>query len=117
MLEPINFFKEQRQSLRVSLYSPLRFQIKSSRKFGSTVSRDISLGGIRFLTDNFVPVGTSMILEVNLGDTPNIVNAIADVVWTQKLPHTDRYQMGLRFSEIGEPYHQEISDYINSRRG
>jgi len=116
MVGPIKIYKEQRQFPRVSLDSPLRFQIKSTHKYGDTICRDISEGGIRFLSEDFVPLGTSIVLEVNLGSLSKIINAVAEVVWTQKLAHSDRYQLGLKFSEIDEPYHQEVSEFVNSRR-
>ncbi|MDP3142968.1 MAG: PilZ domain-containing protein [Candidatus Omnitrophota bacterium] len=116
MLGPIKIYKEQRQFPRVSFDSPLRFQIKSTHKFGSTVCRDISEGGIRFLTEDFVPIGTSIVLEVNLGVLPKVINAVADVVWSQKMAHSDRYQVGLKFCEMDEPYHQDVCEYVKSRR-
>ena len=112
----IKVFKEQRQFTRVPLYSPLRFQIKSSHHFAATLSRDISMGGMRVLSDDFLPLGTSLVLEVTMGDTPRIVNAVAEVVWAQRMPHAERYQLGLRFSELDESYHQEINEYVNSRQ-
>jgi c-di-GMP-binding flagellar brake protein YcgR len=106
---------DQRQFPRVALNAPLRFQVKTTSKFGSTVSRDISEGGIRFLSEDFVPIGTSMVLEVNLGNVPKYINAVADVVWAQKIPHSERYQLGLKFCEIDEPYYQDIREYVRSR--
>lgn len=115
MSELAKIDKEQRQFPRVPLHGPLHFQVKTTSKFGSTVSRDISEGGIRFLSDDFVPVGTSMILEVNLDNSPKYINAVADVVWSQKVPHSERYQLGLRFSEINEAYYQDICEYVRFR--
>ena len=112
MPEPAKIDKEQRQFPRVPLHAPLHFQIKTTSKFGSTVSRDISEGGIRFLSDDFIPVGTSMILEINLGNIPKYINAVAEAVWEQKIPHSERYQLGLRFSELDEVYYQDICEYV-----
>ena len=106
---------EQRRHPRVSLASPLRYQFKNTHRFGSTVGLDISEGGLKFFSEEFMPIGTSMVLEICLGSMLKFINAVADVVWLRKMPHSERYQVGLKFSEIDEPYHQLVRDYIKAR--
>ncbi len=107
---------ERRKFKRTELDVPVRYKFKNSKEFGSTLSRDISEGGVRLSVDKFVPVNTDVVLELGLGKLSNMINAVAKVAWTNFIPFSDRYQLGLEFYEINCQNQKDISDYVNSRR-
>ena len=104
--------KERRSFERKNVYASVRYQSRTSRNYGSTLTRDISEGGLRLSFDRFVPLNTDLILQMNLPTVPEVVSAIGTVVWSHRIPHSDRYQLGIRFQEISEKQRSEVSDWL-----
>jgi len=94
----------KRKFQRVSFRDPVGCQIPGSIPFGETVSEDfggclcfdISKGGMRLRSNEFVPLSTEMVFRVPLGPE-DVVEVAGEVVWTQKYPHAEQYQLGVRF--------------------
>ena len=63
-----------------------------------TLVQDISEGGIRLKINKFVPLGTEMFLQIQLG-TEKFVYCYGKVMWAKQLPHTERYEIGMEFME------------------
>ncbi|MBM3252356.1 MAG: PilZ domain-containing protein [Candidatus Omnitrophica bacterium] len=106
--------KEKRTSERKNIYASVRYQLKSSQAFGATSSCDISEGGLRLNFERFVPNNTEFLLQMNLPAMPKIVNALGKVVWANRIPHSDRYQLGLKFIEIEDREKTGVSDYLKN---
>jgi c-di-GMP-binding flagellar brake protein YcgR len=106
--------KEKRASERKRIYAPVRYQLKSSQVFGAASSCDISEGGLRLNFEKFVPNNTEFLLQMNLPTMPKIINALGKVVWANRLPHSDRYQLGLKFTAIDDQEKTDISDYLKN---
>ena len=104
-------YQEKRQNTRLSVAVPLRYQIRGTQKFGNTLTKNISSGGLGFLADRFIKPQTHLMLDVNLL-TKNI-NSIANVKWAGYLSHSDKYQIGLEFIGIEPGDRNYISDYID----
>lgn len=105
--------KDKRNSERKNVSASVRYQLKSSSEFGSTVACDMSEGGLKLNFNKFVPSNTDFLLELNLPAAPKIINAVGKVMWAQRVPHSDRYQLGISFKEIQDKQRTEISDYLN----
>ncbi len=100
---------ERRKFKRVGVYIPLRYRnsiyiTKSCQKGG--VVRDIGLGGFR-LVNEFLPVESKISVEIYVRETDIPILAEASVVWVQKISSSERYCLGVMFTEI---------DYENLRR-
>jgi len=104
--------EDKRTCERKRVYASVRYQLKSSQNFGSTLSCDISEGGLRLNFDKFVPNDTEFLLHMNLPTMPKIVNALGRVVWSNRIPHSDRYQLGLKFVEIDDKQKEDVSGYL-----
>ena len=104
--------REKRDFKRKNIYASVRYQLKSSQEFGSVLTQDISEGGMRLNFDKFMPYNTDFILQMNLPTIPKVISAVGRVVWAHRLPHSDRYQLGLKFQEIEDKQRLEISDYL-----
>lgn len=105
---------EKRKFYRFPLNTPLHYKIRGAAEFGSSVTKDISVGGLRFVVDKYISPSTYLMLEFNL--LSKIINPIGRVKWLQPLPHSNRYQMGLEFIELEPESKNFLSDYINLRR-
>jgi len=69
-----------------------------SGDFGGCLCYDISKGGMRLRSNDFVPLSTEMVFRVPLGPE-DVVEMAGEVVWTQKYPHAESYQLGVQFLE------------------
>jgi c-di-GMP-binding flagellar brake protein YcgR len=67
----------------------------------TALTKDISLGGARILTDRFFEVGSSLRITLYLSKTKQIIKARADVRWNRMIEE-GLYEMGVEF-EHGIP--------------
>lgn len=109
-------FEERRRYPRFNTHLPVRFQLKKqSSKFGYTSSKDISEGGIRLILNEFLRPKTEILLEtIILG---RVVDPEAVIVWSQRIPHSDDYQIGLEFSRVDTLERQKLKEYIDYKKG
>jgi len=94
MLEPDE--KDRRAFKRIKYQDPIEYNYKESTKFGGCLSYDLSEGGLRINFYDFIPLNAELNLNFKLKNNKNI-SRIGRVVWTEKFPHMDRYQVGLEF--------------------
>ena len=67
----------------------------------NALTKDISLGGARIVTDRFFEIGTSLRMTLYLSKSKQIVKARADVRWNRMVAD-GLYEMGVEF-EHGIP--------------
>ena len=104
-------FKEKRNFARLGLRTPVRYQIRGQSQFDNTISNDISLGGISFTSNNFIPLKTPVMLEVNI--LSKVFKAIGKIAWAQPIPHSYRNVMGLEFVELPHEERAYLKNYLN----
>lgn len=103
---------ERRKYKRLNTRIPVHFKVKATNKFGDTLSCDISGGGLRVMLENFIAPNTDFMLEFTITDLFQIITAVGRVVWTKKMPHCERYQLGLEFKEILARNKDTINQFI-----
>ncbi len=106
--------QEQRRHSRIDFREAVQFRFKDSADEHGCLSHDLGEGGVRLAINDFVPLGTEMILRISL-TTEKIVDDVARVVWIRKLSTADRYELGLEFlddAKAGEPKRQ-IQQWIS----
>jgi hypothetical protein len=109
-----NTIKEKRRFGRINAKFPIRYQIrKGGGFFASGLSDDLSLSGTKLNTDRFFPQGLNLNLELNI--LSKIINPVGKVIWSQPLPRSNRYQMGIEFIEINPQDKNYLCDYMNMR--
>jgi c-di-GMP-binding flagellar brake protein YcgR len=106
---------ERRKYKRLTTHVPVHFRVKTTNKFGNTLSCDISAGGIKVMLENFVAPQTDFMLEFTLADFFQIISAVGRVVWTKKMPHSERYELGIEFKEIPLRNKDSINQLINNK--
>ena len=108
--------EDRRQFRRIKINSPIEYKFLNSQKFRQTVSCDISEGGISFMVDSFVPVGTYLYFHVRLRNRPQPLYGIARIVWSSKEPYSEKYRVGLEFTEVGSISRQDIYTIIEENK-
>ncbi|MDP8259668.1 MAG: PilZ domain-containing protein [Candidatus Gygaella obscura] len=102
--------QNKRNTNRLRMHLPITYKVMSNPKFGKTVTKDISKSGMRMISENFIPPLTELTLQINLFS--KILNPTAKVIWSQRLPYSDRYQVGVKFDQINGPESRYLEDYL-----
>ena len=77
-----------------------------------TVIKDLSSGGIQILTEDSLPLGKNLKIDINL--IHENAHAFAEVVWQYKIPAGERYCVGLKFLDICENSKRKLGEVINT---
>jgi hypothetical protein len=103
--------QEKRHFPRVNLKTPLVYKIRGLPQSDNGICEDISAGGIGFINDVFMAPATLLSLGINV--LSRTLNPTAKVAWSQPLPHSDRYKVGVEFLEFDPVEKRYLSDYID----
>lgn len=81
-----------------------------------SLTRDISMGGVRVMTVAPLDVGARVRLEITLGRSRKRIRAIAEVRWVRELYGREVFDVGLQF--VGLEPHAEFTliDHIFGTR-
>ncbi|MBI4335633.1 MAG: PilZ domain-containing protein [Candidatus Omnitrophica bacterium] len=112
-------FEEKRKTPRFKMSSPVEYRMlrgaPETRK-GSLLS-DISAGGARFITDEFIALTARMVLNVTLPVPERPIAAVSKVAWIRKLDRQDRYEVGNQFLEISKDDKERLASYLGRLSG
>lgn len=107
--------KERRGRPRIPILTPVVYRVLSfrdkvlhhlSEKIGTGASSDLSNNGIRLLTDLQLPVGLTILIEMNLeGETVSLVGLVRQSCLEIRKEYA--YSVGIQFMEPGVE-HQEF---------
>ncbi len=87
---------ERRNFNRIRLAQPVQCRLKDWEEQRGALSCDISEGGMRLNSTSFLPLHTEVLLKIQLSHE-QVVECRSQVVWIQRIPFTERYQVGLEF--------------------
>ena len=108
---------EKRKHPRVNTHVPLKYR-KLRDGAGvpgeSSISRNLSEGGVRYKTAEFVSMACRLILELNIPMFTKPVKAISKVAWIRKTASGDAYEVGNQFLEMSKKNRKLISEYVDS---
>lgn len=106
--------KEKRKESRVGISFPVACNKLRCRDYFYTVCRDLTTEGAKLITNNFIPRGNSVKVNINLID--KAIDLKAKVMWCSKQKHADRYYMGLLFKEIAKKDREHLSNFLTSAK-
>lgn len=78
-----------------------------------SLTKDISEGGIRFKTGEFISLACRLVVEITLPTVHRPIKAISKVAWIRKTSSGDQYELGNQFLEISKEDKAIITDYVN----
>ena len=105
---------EKRRFQRMDSNLPLRYKnIKTATVPMGSLTKDISEGGIRFKTNEFISLACRLVVEVTLPTVQRPIKAISKVAWIRKLSSGEQYELGNQFLEISKEDKGLITDYVN----
>jgi c-di-GMP-binding flagellar brake protein YcgR len=103
-------WQEKRRFSRLKILNPMRYQIRGTNQFDNVMSDNVSLGGIAFLNDSFIPPQTPLAMDIKV--LSHVLNTTGIVKWSQPIPHSDTYRTGVEFSEMDAKDKQHLSELL-----
>jgi hypothetical protein len=98
---------------RINIKGVLRYQVRGSQEYCNTTCKDISVDGVGFVNDKFIPPLTPLNLEINF--LPRTLQPIGKVIWSAPFLRADRYKIGVKFLEFSSEQKQLLFDYITMK--
>ncbi|MCK9604375.1 MAG: PilZ domain-containing protein [Candidatus Omnitrophica bacterium] len=114
-MESILDKENKRRFPRVELHIPLRYQIRGRPDFNNAICEDISVNGVGFTNDRFIPPLSKLTLELNV--LSRSLSPIVTVAWSSPLPHSNKYHLGVEFLELNPVEKRYLGDYVDMQRG
>ncbi|MDD2752860.1 MAG: PilZ domain-containing protein [Candidatus Omnitrophica bacterium] len=106
--------EEKRRFPRIRLKAPLRYQVRGRPEFDNSLTEDISLGGVSFTNDKFIPPATNLMLEISIFS--RLLNPIGKVAWINPVGHSNRYRLGVEFLELDKENTNFLSQFIDFKK-
>ena len=108
-------YPEKRKFSRVESHVPVRYRKLdepwSVMKKG-TITRNISKGGLSFMTGEFISKACRIVMELDIsGSKP--VRAISRVTWIKKSAYGENFNVGNQFLEMSAPDKDVLFSYID----
>ncbi len=114
--EGVKLSLDRRRYPRWQVRCPVRFKVLGERgTYVGSLSRDLSAGGVKIITDRFVRKDSAVKVEVFLENVKRMVEAWAKVIWLEQVPYGgDMFRMGLKFENI-DPKDKEYIHRLSLR--
>jgi c-di-GMP-binding flagellar brake protein YcgR len=82
-----------------------------------SLTKDISMGGIRIMTDAPLAVDSRVNVEITLSKSRKSITAVARVRWVKDLFGKEVYDVGLEFVEIDHDDQLVLIDHVYGKAG
>mgnify|MGYP001570338777 CR=1 FL=1 len=96
---------ERRQFIRLDTRMNISYTIAGTKQLGTSLSRDIGGGGVRFVAEHPLEVGARLEVIVHLPSPDMPIRFVGEVMWTKLVTKADAAgfggtEVGVRFVEI-----------------
>jgi hypothetical protein len=98
---------------RVKIKGPISYQVRGSHDVNHILTDDISLGGVGFTNNRFLPPLTSVNLEINVAS--RTLRPIGKVIRSTPSTHSDSFRTGVSFVEFEPDEKKYLSDFVTMR--
>lgn len=108
-------FEEKRKSPRFKITIPIEYKKlrESPEVMKGSIAKDLSAGGVRFITEEFLALTARLVLDIALPIPQRPVSAVSKIAWIKKLPAGERYEVGNQFLEMSKEDKNRLSGYLN----
>ncbi|MFC1514419.1 PilZ domain-containing protein [Candidatus Omnitrophota bacterium] len=108
---------ERRRYIRIPERQKISYKVLPDRKAQGLLTRDISQGGIRFLVHTFIPPESLLEVRISFEQVLFSFESTVRVVWVERQPHSERYEVGVEFTNLPKKANQYLVDYITTIMG
>jgi hypothetical protein len=107
--------EDKRRFRRIPFKEPVQFRIKEQAESAGCIAFDLSERGIRLTNQDFIPIRKEVTLTLQM-DSGLQFDVQGQVVWIQRVPHSEYYQLGLEFSsqQADQKVFEELQEYLQA---
>lgn len=109
-------YPEQRVSPRVPVYWPVRVQRPGNPALIETLTKDLSLGGLRCLSPDVIPVASSVEVELTVAKGQEPMTVQGRSVWFRTIPGSDQFELGIIFQGLSPMTKRRLSACLDKLR-
>lgn len=108
--------KNRRKFIRLFAYHLAKYRLTSgeleNNDFTAAMVGNISAGGCCLLSEENLPVASTLEIQINFPNLSHPVTARAKICWSKKIVKINRYKFGIEFTEIDETDRSLINEQI-----
>lgn len=104
---------ERRKFVRIPEHAQISYQILNSQKEYSSLTKDISQGGIRFWVQEFIPENTHLKIKCTLEKISFSFEAVVRLAWITEDSFSEKYEVGVEFLDIPKKAAERLVEYID----
>ncbi len=102
---------EKREHLRLKISFPVGCRMVDEKKPFYTVFKDISCGGIKLITDNFMKKSAKVRIEINLID--QVVKGLGEIRWCKQRAYSDTFLAGIKFIDLQPQGESILNNFLS----
>ncbi len=102
---------DKRNFPRVDVSFPVECKPLPERNYFYTVSKNLSLGGVRIISNRFLPKDNLLKVNINLIDS--VLGLKAKVAWCNQDRLSERFSTGLEFVDASESSKKKLFTFLN----
>lgn len=106
--------EEKRKHVRLDSRIPMRYRKieTQSQEFKGSLMKNISEGGLRATIYEFLPLNSTLTMEVPLVSGRKAVQGVCRVAWIAKAAFGEQYDMGAEFVNLNQGDRPHIARFI-----
>jgi hypothetical protein len=101
---------EERRRLKRKI---LAGRVEVGPEGGFSLTHDISIGGVRILTDSYLPQNADLFLRISLPGTGRSITGRGNVRWFKRHEKDVIYETGLEFVAISAVSRKALESYLD----
>jgi hypothetical protein len=106
--------EDKRRFTRIPFKEAIQYRTPGQSEAEACIACDLSEVGIRLNSFRFIPLRERMALTVQL-DQEAPITVQGHVIWVQRVPHSEFYQVGLAFDpDTNDETLHELQKYIQT---
>jgi c-di-GMP-binding flagellar brake protein YcgR len=100
--------QEQRRYVRIPVSLQIAYELLPADSIKQNLTKNISQGGIRFFTHEFIPKGARLRIRISFPKTLFSFEALVKCVWITEMPYGEEFEVGVEFIDLPT----EVADYL-----
>ena len=105
--------QDRRQFPRNTCRLPVRLYPKQEPRVIETLTKDLSLGGLRCLSRQEKPSGAPLSVELMLEPGERPLTVRGHVAWSRPIQQSDQFEVGISFYAVQENTKKHLSSYLD----
>ncbi|MBU0547308.1 MAG: PilZ domain-containing protein [Candidatus Omnitrophica bacterium] len=106
--------QERRRYIRVPESLQIAYEILPAETIKWYLTKDISQGGIRFLTHEFISKDSRLRIRITFPKTLFSFEALVRCMWIREMPYSEEFEIGVEFMNLPFEVLKYLIDYIKN---